>query len=283
MAAVLKGNLDIRQTHRESTWDDLNGWTTTVKYRGRWSDIQVASETALYVGGASRITATQNGDQAQDGVLVVSFAAKSQAEALSSAPDVNEFSNEWTLGAAEEEIEVWKHQNFRGLARISGESGYVQRILLDIDEWKKKVAAGITNNTANKDLNFSSVITKKGTTAQQALADNLVELLLEGQETEGIDRYSLRNVRVVPGNSDITASHAKTRFMWSNDRMVDLIASGATQSALIGDIAGSFAGTYWYKLAPSIESMNNGRYQIVTEWVNFQADEFNEILRPIFD
>lgn len=286
MAARHKGEVSIRQINRRKAWDDTLGWTTVIKYQGKWDDIDLAAEAEFYVAGASRIEASQNGDQSQDGVLTVTFPAKSQAEANSNAPDVNEFSNTWTLAAAEEEIDLARHERFRGLASISSEKGYLQRVLLSVQEYKNKVANGISvQDATNKDLVFtlSDYVTLKGTATQQTNAQELADLILQGQETEGIDRYALRNVRVVPGNSDITASHVRTREMWSNDRMVSLIASGATQSALIGDIASTFSGTYWYKLAPTIDELNNGRYQIVTEFVNFDGDEFNEVLRPIYD
>ena len=283
MAPRLKGDLSIRQIHRDLSWDDVGGWTTTVKYQGKWGDIQVAAETNAYVNGAARINATQNGDQAQDGVLTVTFAAKSQTEAISAAPDVNEFSNTWTLDPAEEEIDVWRHDKFRGLSRISGEPGYLQRLVIDVQEYKNRLASSIANNSTDKDENYTRRVSIKGTPAQQTLANTLATILLEGQETEPVDRYALRNVRVVPGNSDISASHAHTREMWSNDRMLALIASGATQNSLIGDIAATFRDSYWYKLAPTINERTNARYEIVTVWINYNADEFNTTLRPIYD
>lgn len=284
MAARGKGDLSIRQIHRDLSWDDVNGWTLVLKYRGTWLDIQLAAETDAYVQGAARVNASQNGDQAQDGVLTVTFAAKSQSEAISSDPEVNEFSNTWTLAPAEEEVDVWKHEKFRGLSRISGQKGYLQRLVIDVQEYRNRLASNIsTNHATDKDENYTRRVTPQGTDAQKALADQLADILLEGQDTEPIDRYALRNVRVVPGNTDITASHFKTRHMWSNDRMVSLIASGATQSSLIGDISSTFFDTYWYKLAPTIDERTNGRYEIVTEFVNFKAEEFNETLRPIYD
>jgi hypothetical protein len=288
MPARHKGNVSIRQTYREKVWDETLGWTTVIRYHGKWSDIDAAAENATYVNGAARVRAVQNGDQAQDGTLEITFPAKSQADAISTVTSVPEFSNTWTLVPAEEEIEVERHSAFRGLSRIASEEGYVQRILLAIEQYKSKVSTGISAGDSNKDLAFSlgSYITKKGTAGQWALADELAAILLEGQETEPVDRYALRNVRVVPGNTNITASHANTREMWSNNKMIQLIQSSSasiTQRALIGDIAATFSGSYWYKLAPTIDEMTNGRYQIVTEWINYAADEFNETLRPKYE
>ena len=289
MAARHKANVDIRQINRESFWDSVTGWTTVVKHQGLWSDIQTAAVTAFYVDGASRVSAVQNGDQAQDGILTVTFAALSQAEAASSSPTINEFSNTWTLSPVEEEQNIEKHKNYRGLAGIASEKGYLQRLLLAVQEYKNKVANGISvQDATNKDLVFtlSSYITPKGTAAQQTLASELADLTLEGQTTYPIDRYALRNVRVVPGNTDITASHANTREMWSNDNLVSLIGSSdasITQSALIGDISNTFSGTYWLKLAPTIDELNNGRYQIVTEYVNHEEDEFSTFINSKYE
>ena len=289
MAARLKGDVSIRQIHHDSFWDDVNGWTTVIKYQGLWSHIDAAKTNDFYIEGASKISATQNGDQAQDGVLTVTFPAQSQAEAASSSPTINEFSNTWTLSPVEEEQNIEKHKNYRGLAGIASEKGYLQRLLLAVQEYKNKVANGISvQDATNKDLVFtlSSYITPKGTAAQQTLASELADLVLQGQSTYPTDRYALRNVRVVPGNTDITASHANTREMWSNDNMVSLInssASSITQRGLIGDISNTFGGTYWLKLAPTIDELNNGRYQIVTEYVNHEEDEFSTFINSKYE
>jgi hypothetical protein len=288
MAARLKGNINVRQIHRESFWDDVTGWTTVVKWQGLWPHIDLAKTNDFYVEGASKVGAVQNGDQAQDGILTVTFAAISQAEAASSQPTINEFSNTWTLSAVEEEQNIEQHKNYRKLAAIAAEKGWLQRILVAIQEYKNKVANGIANQTTDKDLVFllSDYVTMKGTAAEQTLADEIADLILEGQSTYATDRFALRNVRVVPGNTDITASHANTREMWSNSNVTSLISSGAagiTQSALIGNIANTFAGTYWLKLAPTIDEMTNGRYQIVTEFINHDEDEFSTFIHPKYE
>ncbi len=288
MAARYKGNVAIRQISREVVWDDVNGWTTVIKWQGKWSDIDAAKTNTAYTAGSSRISASQNGDQAQDGILTVTYPAQSQSEAASSAPTINEFSNTWTLSPAEEEKNIETHKNYRGLAAIASEKGYLQRLLLAVQEYKNKVANGISNGTTDKDLVFtlSTYLTPKGSDPQKLLAAELADLILEGQTTFATDRYALRNVRVVPGNSDISASHANTREMWSNDRVVALIAAGAsgiTQSSLIGDISNTFAGSYWLKLAPTIDELTGGRYQIVTEFVNHEEDEFSTFITPKFE
>ena len=289
MAARFKGNVDIRQIHREVVWDNVVGWATVIKWQGKWSDIDTAKTNASYVAGASRVSAVQNGDQAQDGVLTVTFPAQSQAEAASSSPTINEFSNTWTLSAVEEEQNIERHKNYRGLAGIASEKGYLQRLLLAVQEYKNKVANGISvQDATNKDLVFtlSSYITPKGTAAQQTLASELADLILQGQSTYPIDRYALRNVRVVPGNTDIQASHLNTREMWSNDKIVTLINSSSaaiTQRGIIGNIANTFSGTYWLKLAPTIDELNNGRYQIVTEYVNHEEDEFSTFINAKYE
>ena len=288
MAARFKGDVSVRQINSGAKWDNLNGWTRTVKYRGKLADIEAASINNTYVQGASKIDVDQNGDQAQDAILTVTFAARTQQDAINSIPAVNEFSNTWVLSPAEDEVAVERHAAFRGLGRITSEEGLLQRVLVAVQEYRNKVANGISNNTSDKDLVFSIgdyITNNKGTVAQQALANELAQILIEGQETEVVDRYALRNSRVVPGNSNLVASHVKSRFMWSNNRIVSLINSsspGITQRGLIGDISRTLEGTYWYKLAPTIEEMTNGRYQINTEFINYSRDEFNTTLRPIY-
>ena len=281
-----KGNVAIRQVHLETVKNAINGYTTTVKWRGTWPAIYAALDDPFYTEGSSNAVAIQNGDQAQDGILTVTFNAKSQDDAISDAPLVDEFSNTWTFVPSSEQIEVHRLPKYQVLAGLS--AGYIDRILLAVEDYRKKVSDGIAAADSNKDLAFDldTLITTQGTTAQKDLAKELAQLILDGHEADERDRYALRNVRTVPGNTSLTANHAHKNEMWSTDRLIALINSSAdsiTQRSIIGDLQNTFDGTYWLKMAPSIDELNSGRFQIATTFVNYEENEFREELKPKYE
>ncbi len=281
-----KGNVGIRQIHLETVKNAINGYTTTVKWKGTWSAIYAALDDPFYTDGSANAVATQNGDQAQDGVLTVTFNARSQEDAVSDQPEVDEFSNNWTLVPSTEQIEIHRLPKYQALASL--DNGYIERILLAVEDFRKKVSDGIAATDSNKDLTFDldTLITTQGTTDQKNLAKELAQLVLDGYESDERDRYALRNVRTVPGNTSLTANHAHKNEMWSNDRLVSLINSSAaslTQRSIIGDLQNTFDGTYWLKMAPTIDELNSGRFQIVTTFVNYEENEFREELKPKYE
>jgi|DEB0MinimDraft_10_1074344.scaffolds.fasta_scaffold00711_16 hypothetical protein len=282
-----KGNVSVRQVHFSRVRDEVNGWVTTIKYRGLLESILVAQETDFYVEGASHTQATQAGDNKQDAYLTVIFNARSQEDAAAADPEVNEFSNTWTYGEAREQVELQRLPKYQVLEDVS--AGYLERVIQAVEAYKGRVAAAMASDppTADKDKVFllTDYMDPPGTTDQITLADELAKLLVSGQTTGERDRYAIRNVRVVPGNSSLTADHAHVNEMWSNDNLVAAVnatADAITQRNLIGDLHQFFDDTYWFKGAPQINEMSNGRYEIVSEFLNYHPDEPEVTYNTIF-
>lgn len=273
-----KGTVGVRQVHYSREQDEINGWVTTVKYHGTFESILLAQENDFYVEGATRTRVTQAGDSEQDAYLTVIFNAKSQDDAATDQPDVDEFSNAWTFGQAREQVELQRLPKYQVLEDV--EKGYLERVLQAVEAYKGRVSAAMASNppTADKDLEFSLLdyMDPPGTTDQITLADELADILVAGQTVGERDRYVIRNVRVVPGNSSLTADHFNVNKMWSNENLVAAVNSTSaaiTQRNLIGDLHRFFDGTYWFKGAPQITEMTNGRYEIISEFINYDPEE----------
>jgi len=130
---------------------------------------------------------------------------------------------------------------------------------------------------------LSDYITLKGTAAQQSLANELAGLVIRGHTTYDVTKYTLQNVKVVPPNTNLTVSHLQTGSQWSTARVIDLIASGTpsvTQSSIVGDLIGTFPTDKWLKQAPSIREINNGKFEIITEFLNVGSDELPTQIYP---
>jgi len=280
MTVRWKGNKGIQLRSIDRNWTRERGWVSVYIYTGEWSLIDAAKTNSVYTGYASDIAVTRDSNL---GELRVTFSNTDNTE-----PDLNnEQSNTWTFTPYKVQKNIEEHPNYVGLAEIASEEGYLQRVLLSTENYKTKVAAGIEAQNTDKDLQFdlSDYVTKKGTAAQQTLADELALLILRGHTTYDVTKYTIRNVKVVPAGTNLTVNHVGTETQWSTAQLVDLILSGpptVTQSSIIGDMIGVFPADKWLKDAPNITEINNGKFEISNEWVNQKADELPTEIYPDF-
>lgn len=280
MAAIWKGSTAIQLESVERSWTREKGWSSVYIYKGEWSLIDAARSNSLYIDYAADIQVRRDRNL---GELRVTFANTDNSE-----PDLNtEQSNTWTFTPNKIQKNIEEHPNYVGLADISSEEGYLQRVLLSVENYKAKVAAGIEAQDTNKDLVFSlsNYVTLKGTAAQQTLAGELADLVLRGHTTYDVTKYSLRNVKIVPPNTNLTVDHVGTEKQWTTVQLVNLILSGpptVTTSSIIGDIIGVFNSDKWLKEAPTINERYDGKFEIVTEWINQKSDELPTEIYPAF-
>lgn len=284
MTAVWKGSTAIRLQRIERNWTRERGWSSVYVYVGEWSLIEAAKTNSLYINYASDIQATQDRNL---GELRVTFASTDNSE-----PDLNvEQSNTWTFQPYTIQRNLEEHPRYVGLADIASEGGFLQRILLAVERYRDKVATGISAGDSDRNLVFSlgDYITYTNaensniSTANEALAEELADLLVRGHTTYDVTKYTLRNVKVVPPNTNLTVDHYKTGNQWSTGRVVDLILSGpptVTQSAIIGDVFNTFLNDKWLKQAPSIVERNDGKFEISTEFLNVGSDELPSQIYP---
>lgn len=276
MAERFKGNVSVRLIARNSQWRRQGGWTTVLTYHGLHEDIEIAKNTAAYVNGASEFHTTRS-PGASDAHLIVTFAAQSQDDAIAvDDPDIIEFSNDWTFGVNRGEVDPWRLPQYRALEDVK--LGYTERIRQAVERYRQIVQDGIAAGSSDKDKEFvlTDYITPDGTTDQQAHAAQLAKILVSGQDSADRDRHVLRNVRTVPGNTSNVIDHFKTGFMWSNDKLVQVIAASdatITQRNIVGDIDSEFVSTRWLKAPPETNALTNGRFEIISEWTNYAEDD----------
>lgn len=280
MATVWKGSQAVNLVSIERSWTREKGWSAVYVYDGEWSLIDAARTNSLYINYAADIQVRRDRNK---GELRVTFANTDNSE-----PDLNtEQSNTWIFTPYKVQKNIEEHPNYVGLADISSEEGYLQRILLAVENYKAKVAAGIEAESTDKDLVFSlsDYVTLKGTSAQQTLAEELADLVLRGHTTYDTTKYSLRNTKVVPPNTNLTVDHIGTESQWDTVQLVNLILSGpptVTTSSIIGDIIGTFPNDKWLKESPTITELSSGKFEITTEFVNQKADELPTQIYPLF-
>ena len=278
MTVKWKGTKAIQLQRVESRWTWQRGWETVYIYHGEKALIAAAGTNTAYVQYATAVDVVPDRNTSE---LRVTFASIDNSQ-----PDqYTEDSNVWTFTPYQIQKNIEEHPRYVGLADIASEDGYLQRILLAVEDFKTTVATGISagNTDADKVFALSDYITLKGTAAQQSLANELAGLVIRGHTTYDVTKYTLQNVKVVPPNTNLTVSHFQTGSQWSTARVIDLIASGTpsvTQSSIVGDLIGTFPGDKWLKQAPSIREINNGKFEIITEFLNVGSDELPTQIYP---
>ena len=278
MTVKWKGSAAIQLQRVESRWTWQRGWETVYIYHGEKSLIAAAATKTAYVQYATAVDVVPDRNTSE---LRVTFASVDNSQ-----PDqYTEDSNVWTFTPYQIQKNIEEHPRYVGLADIASEDGYLQRILLAVEDFKTTVATGISagNTDADKVFALSDYITLKGTAAQQSLANELAGLVIRGHTTYDVTKYTLQNVKVVPPNTNLTVSHFQTGSQWSTARVIDLIASGTpsvTQSSIVGDLIGTFPSDKWLKQAPSIREINNGKFEIITEFLNVGSDELPTQIYP---
>ena len=285
MSAIWKGSKGIQLQSIERNWTRERGWSSVYTYNGEWSLIDAAKTNSLYVDYASDIQADRDKNIGQ---LRVTFSNTDNSQ-----PDLNtEQSNTWTFAPYSIQKNIEEHPKYAGLAEIANEKGYLQRIIAAVEEYKSKVATGISAQTSDKNLVFDltdyietdpSGANTNITPANEALAVELAGLLVRGHTTYDVTKYTLRNVKIVPPNTNLTVDHFKTEHQWSTPRVIDMIASGpasVTQSSIIGDVFNTFGNEKWLKQAPSITELNTGKFEIATEFLSIGTDELPTEIYP---
>ena len=313
MTAILKGTTALTEESRSVSWTQATGWESTFRYKGSWANVaaELATPTSL-TQNASRIDARQ--ESGGYGVLEVSFAAQDNTEA-----NVNAYEEEtdtWTLQPAKYQFNIWEHKLFDPLDddRIvySTESGYLTtanyrgtkyRIRMAVDAYLAAVQSNIeggNKDDSKVDLHdklkewdepVNNVANPYGglTSTQKQLALDLVNMLLNGKDTDESSRYVLRNTKIVPGNANFSLAHKYVERQWTNSEMHSYIddnkLDGVTKAGLLTELSSSdapFLGTYWFKEAPVIHEVQGGKFEIVQEWVNYKAGEKSSLLYPYF-
>ena len=294
MTVRFKGSTAIQLQRVESKWTTQRGWETVYTYQGAKALISAAATNSAYVQYATSVDVVPDRNLSE---LRVTFANIDNTQ-----PDqYTEDSNVWTFQPYTIQRNMEENPRYVGLADFSGQKGFLQRILLAVEQYKSDVQTGISAANSDKNKVFYLFDTEDDyTTAQDgyisrlgssgspqatlnSLAEELADLILRGHTTYDVTKYTLQNVKVVPPNTSLTVSHYKTGNQWSTARVIDLIASGTpsvTQSSIIGDMIGTFPADKWLKQAPSIREMNNGKFEIVTEFLNVGTDELPTQIYP---
>jgi len=270
MTVRFKGSTAIQLQRVESKWTRERGWEAVYVYVGPKALISAAATNSAYVQYSTGIDVVPDKNLSE---LRVTFANSDNSQ-----PDqYTEESSLWTFEPMRLEKNTEQNPKYTPLGNISARQGFVKRILLAIAEYEKEVSTGISLQNSDKDKNFdlNNYITYKNaddseySAENEALAAEMAGLIVNGHDTYPTGKYILKNVKVVPPNTQLSVNHYKTLFQWSTARVVDLIASSPpsiTNAGIIGNLIDVFPNERWLKQPPTIYSTNNGKFEIITEF-----------------
>lgn len=270
MTARFKGSTAIQLQRVESKWTRERGWEAVYVYVGPKALISAAATNSAYVQYSTGIDVVPDKNLSE---LRVTFANSDNSQ-----PDqYTEESSLWTFDPMRLEKNTEQNPKYTPLGNIEARPGFSKRILLAVSEYEKEVATGISLQNSSKDTDFdlNNYITYKNaddseiSTTNEALAEEMAGLIVNGHTTYPTGKYILKNVKIVPPNTSLSVNHYKTLYQWSTARVVDLIASSPpsiTNSGIIGNLIDVFPNERWLKYPPTIYSMNNGKFEIITEF-----------------
>lgn len=280
----------------ERNWTRENGWSSVYTYTGPFSVIDLIRNNSSYVGGASNISVSKDKNL---GTLRVTF----QNDDNSTPDEFEEQSNTWTFTPYENQRDLAIGPKYYAVR--SYEDGFLERVEQAIEQYRSEIKTAIAAQNGDEDDPFYLFKTSSGGTTQTggkltrptatqngitgslaaSRAEEYARLILQGYDSYDTSRYSLRNQVIVPAGTSVTVSHVGTGYQWTNNDIVNVVASGnapLAQRTIIGDLTSYFGGTYWLKKAPTIQQINNGKFEISTEYVNYQAYELPTEINPVF-
>lgn len=280
----------------ERNWTRENGWSSVFTYTGPFSVIDALRNNSSVVGGASNISVSKDKNL---GTLRVSF----QNDDNSTPDEFEEQSNTWTFTPYENQRDLALAPKYYPARKY--EEGFLDRVEQAVEQYRSDIKTAIAAQATEKDDPFylfttdalgasqtKGKLTRPSATKNGILgataairAEEYARMLLEGFDSYDTSRYTLRNQIVVPAGTSVTVSHLGTGYQWTNDQVVNVVASGnapLAQRTIIGDLTTYFGGTYWLKKAPTIQQINNGKFEISTEYVNYQAYELPTEINPVY-
>jgi len=258
--------------------------------------IDALRNNSSVVGGASNISVSKDKNL---GTLRVSF----QNDDNSTPDEFEEQSNTWTFTPYENQRDLALAPKYYPARKY--EEGFLDRVEQAVEQYRSDIKTAIAAQATEKDDPFylfttdalgasqtKGKLTRPSATKNGILgataairAEEYARMLLEGFDSYDTSRYTLRNQIVVPAGTSVTVSHLGTGYQWTNDQVVNVVASGnapLAQRTIIGDLTTYFGGTYWLKKAPTIQQINNGKFEISTEYVNYQAYELPTEINPVY-
>jgi len=312
MTTQFRGTAAVSLEGIQRNWSQSNGWESTYSYKGTWANIELAKNSTAYVGNASRVDVNQ--EAGGYGTMQVTFAAIDNESASTTANTPE--SDMWELKPSKVQRNIWEDPYFDDLddslivyvqpgnTDAQNEAAYLAspnyrgtkyRIRAAVDAYLSKVQANfeadnideseVDLHTKLKEWNGGSAYTGLvGNQKQKAL--NLVNLLLNGKDTDEHTRYVLRNIRILPGNTSTQVAHEQVGKQWTTAALSNYIFATAipsiTRHTMLGDLNAVFGSSYWLKEAPLLSDVHGGKVELVQEWTNYELGEKSTLLHNVY-
>ncbi len=312
MTTQFRGTAAVSLEGIQRNWSQSNGWESTYSYKGTWANIELARNNTAYVGNSSRIDVNQ--EAGGYGTMQVTFAAIDNESASTTANTPE--SDMWELKPSKVQRNVWEDPYFDDLddslivyvqpgnTDVQNETAYLAspnyrgtkyRIRAAVDAYLSEVQANIeAGNTDESKVNLHTKLKEwnggsaytglVGSQKQKAL--NLVNLLLNGKDTDEHTRYVLRNIRILPGNTSTQVAHEQVGKQWTTAALSNYIFATAipsvTRHTMLGDLNAVFSSSYWLKEAPLLSDVHGGKVELVQEWTNYELGEKSTLLHNVY-
>jgi len=278
-ATTYIGETDFKQQQVTTFFTEGQGWTTTVPYRGSTTNLARFLTEIIIIGatfgGIVGLRVTEDGPYSN---VDITYAQSPFGPAGQSDP----IARTWSLIATMEEVSIWNLPKIQdgffppGIRKTTPFCvGLVERSPTDLMKLRNNIALAESDNLP-------------GTVAgsiQEDFPDESMEALilglqLRGEDTFQVPKYVLKKTDTVFSRTQLVASHTNVGKIHNYNDLV--VAEPSLPTAILIDPLSLAAAQVqqkalnWLKMAPSVEQVSNGRYQLDQEY--WGVAHFNPII-----
>ena len=255
----------------ETGWSATTGYTRTRTWEYHVADESTFTSTILPDGF---ISISRRFDKwSSDGTKgKVTYSATYASQTLGTPTEAGLIQRVWTLHSGENIQQIVAHPNFKAMLDADTTNhDWPYRVQKAVEAYKTAWQLWITKYDVDiappePVLSTYTALVTAPTSDSTLLGyrDNLILMLKASDNPTFIEpTHSLRKSEVVIASSDVKAAYANINKVFS---YAGLIAHDATlaDSGLI--VTTGLSSYYWFKKAVSVEQIQGGRFQIVTEY-----------------
>lgn len=262
------GTLTFTEMAPRRRYSATNGWSVSRRWNGHKDNLDAFLQANLPSGFLEYSIEIEG----KIAIVEASYGASSATDVggggSSALPDP--IQEQWSMAGTMQEISLWQHPDV--LAQ------YMQLISAERSTLVKKINDGLAESKAISDLELwqgqstpwppirTSIPTKLEAPGMSPF-QSLYERLMAGIETMPRSMYTLRKTQTVGNYSQLKASHAKVNHILTYAQLRQIEPNW--QVALLVD-SQNLTKYVWLKLAPNIDPVDKGAFQITQEYVGFK-------------
>lgn len=261
MAADGIGVLTFTELAPRRRYSATNGWTVVRRWNGHKDNLDSFLNASLPTGFLEYSIEIEGKIAIVEANYGASSATDVGSGGASALPDP--ITEQWSMASTMQEISLWQHPDV--LAQ------YMQMTAAERAAIVQKINDGLSANTPAGEMapwpTIRTAIETHVESAGMSPFQSLYERLMAGIEVMPRSLYTLRKTLTVANYSKLKASHAKVNHILTYAQLRSIEPNW--QVAALVD-SQNLTKYVWLKLAPNIDPVDRGAWQITQEYLGFK-------------